>query len=270
LLHLLTITDISGKIGYNSAAKLKKEHPMTYSLRIADIPANERPRERLLTFGVKNLSTAELLALLLATGQGKGKLSAVGLGQYILQELSKHKRDPLDVLRDISPQELMTIPGIGPAKATTILAAIELGKRAFQIRPPERVLIDSPAAAASALSHDLMWQSQERFAVVLLDVKNRLLGTQVITIGTATETVVHPREIFREVIKQGATRLIIAHNHPSGSLEPSPEDINLTEQLLQGAQYLQIPLLDHLILGHGNHESLRQCTDLWTKYPQGD
>jgi DNA repair protein RadC len=243
---------------------------MTYSLRIADIPTSERPRERLLNFGAKHLSNAELIAILLATGQGKGKLSAIGLGQHILQELSKHKREPLDVLREISPQELMAIPGIGPAKATTILAAVELGKRSFQVRPMEKVIIDSPLAAATALSHDLMWQQQERFAVILLDVKNRLVGTKVVTVGTATETLVHPREIFREVIKQGATKLIVAHNHPSGNVEPSPEDIDSTEQLLKGAQYLSIPLLDHIILGNGDHQSLRQTTNLWERYPQND
>ena len=218
--------------------------------------------------GSKHLSTAELLAILLATGQGKGKLSAVGLGQHILQQLGQHQRDPLDVLREINPQELMNFPGIGPAKATTILAAVELGKRVFQLRPLERMIVDSPDSAAAALGHELMWQSQERFAIAMLDVKNRLLGTKVITVGTATETLIHPREIFREVIKQGATRLIVAHNHPSGSLEPSPEDIKLTELLLQGAQYLQIPVLDHLILGNGEHQSLRQITDLWERYPQ--
>jgi DNA repair protein RadC len=243
---------------------------MTYSLRIADLPLSERPRERLLTFGAKNLTTAELIAILLATGQGKGKLSAVGLGQYILQELSQHRRDPLDALREIAPQELMRIPGIGPAKATTILAAVELGKRTFQFRPTAKVMIDNPVAAAAAFSHDLMWENQERFAVLLLDIKNYLIAVQVITIGTATETLAHPREIFREVIKQGATKLIIAHNHPSGNVEPSTEDISLTEQLLQGAQFLNIPLLDHLILGNGNHQSLRQMTDLWEKYPQGE
>ena len=242
---------------------------MTYSLRIADLPSNERPRERLLSLGAKNLSTAELLAILLATGQGKGKLSAVGLGHYILQELSQHRREPLDVLRDVSPQELMAIPGIGPAKATTILAAVELGKRTFQVRPLERLAIDNPATAAAALSHDLMWQSQERFAVLLLDVKNRLLATQVITIGTATETLVHPREIFREVVKQGATKLIIAHNHPSGNVEPSSQDLALTERLLQAANLLDIPLLDHVIIGNGNHQSLREITTLWEQYPQG-
>lgn len=243
---------------------------MTYSLRIADLPTNERPRERLMAIGAKSLATAELIAILLGTGQGPGKLSAVGLGQYILNQLSMHQRDPLSVLRNISVQELTQIHGIGPAKATTILAAVELGKRVFQSRSPDLAMIDSPQAAADALSQDLMWKQQEHFAVLLLDVKNRLLGTQVLTIGTATETLAHPRDIFREVIRQGATRAIVSHNHPSGNLEPSPEDIALTRQLLAGAQFLAIPVLDHLILGNGDFRSLRQTTSLWEEYPQGD
>ncbi len=244
---------------------------MTYSLRIADIPTSERPRERLMAHGAKNLTTAELIAILLGTGQGKGKLSAVGLGQYILQQLSQNQRDPMDVLRDINHQELINIHGVGPAKATTILAAVELGKRAFLSRPTERTVIDSPVAAAAALSHVLMWQNHERLAVLLLDAKNQLVGTKVITIGTATETLAHPREIFREVLRQGATRLIIAHNHPTGSVEPSDNDVALTEQLLQAAQLLSVPLLDHLILGDGNHQSLRiTMPTLWDTYPQAD
>jgi DNA repair protein RadC len=173
-------------------------------------------------------------------------------------------------LRNIHASELMAIEGIGPAKATTILAAIELGKRVFQTRPTEQAVVDDPAIAVAALASDLMWQVQERFAVLLLDIKHRLLGTQVISIGTATETIAHPRDIFREVIRQGATRVIVAHNHPSGSVEPSPEDLELTRQLLAGAQLLGIPLLDHLILGNGEYSSLRQSTPLWDEYPQGD
>jgi DNA repair protein RadC len=241
---------------------------MTYCLRVTDLPQSERPRERLITHGTKSLATAELIAILLGTGQGPGKLSAVGLGQYLLQELGKTHQDPLAALRDITPQQLMAIPGIGPAKATSILAALELGKRTFQARPLERTVIDDPAIAAAALGNDLMWQSQERFAVLLLDVKHRLIGTQVITIGTATETLAHPRDIFREVIRQGATRAIVAHNHPSGSVEPSPEDITLTKQLLAGAQCLGLPILDHLILGNGDFLSLRQTTHLWEEFPQ--
>ncbi|BAS55034.1 RadC protein [Leptolyngbya boryana NIES-2135] len=239
---------------------------MTYSIRIADLPESERPRERLIAQGAKTLATAELLAILLSTGSGK--LSAVGLGQYILQTLSQHQRDPLSALREVTISELTKVSGVGTAKATTILAAIELGKRVYQSRPPEKTVIDDPAVAAAALSHELMWQSQERFAVLILDVKHRLIATQVITIGTATETLAHPREIFREVIRQGGTRLIVAHNHPSGNTEPSAEDINLTRQLLEGARFLGIPLLDHLILGNGNHLSLRQTTSLWDEVAQ--
>jgi DNA repair protein RadC len=220
--------------------------------------------------GSHSLTDAELIAILLGTGQGPGKLSAVGLGQYLLQQLSQHQRNSLTVLRDIHVAELMKVPGIGPAKATTIVAAIELGKRAFSSLPDAPTVIENPETAAALLANQLMWQSQERFAVLLLDVKHRLLSTQIISIGTATETIAHPRDIFREVIRQGATRVIVAHNHPSGQLEPSPEDISLTRQLLSGAQLLGIPLLDHLILGNGNFSSLRQTTTLWDDYPQGD
>ena len=245
---------------------------MTYSLRIADLPLSERPRERLLSHGAKHLTTAELLAILLATGTGKGeeKLSAIGLGQYILQQLSQDKRDPLDVLRNITSQELMEMPGIGPAKATTILAAIELGKRTFMLQPNEKAIIDNPDAAAAVLSHDLMWQQQEHFAILFLNTKNALFAHQVMTVGTASETLAHPGEIFREIVRKGANRIIVAHNHPSGNLEPSQHDLDLTIRLLRSSQLLDIPLLDHLILGNGNYQSLRQITDLWTKYPQNE
>ncbi len=242
---------------------------MTYSLRVADLPASERPRERLLSDGVRVLSNSELLAILLRTGQGPGKLSAVGLGEYILHSLARDERDPIAVLRDVSIAELTTVLGVGPTKACTILAGLELGKRVYQARPLERLPLESPEAAVAYLASDLMWESQEHFAVLMLDVKNRPVSNRVITVGTATETLAHPREIFREVIRNGATRVIVAHNHPSGSVEPSPEDIALTEQLLSGAQILGLPLLDHLILGGGSFQSLRQTTDLWDDYPQG-
>jgi DNA repair protein RadC len=164
----------------------------------------------------------------------------------------------------------MDIPGVGPAKATAILAAVELGQRACVLRPPDRAIIESPETAAAALSQELMWSPQERFAILLLDVKNRLLGTQLITIGTATETLAPPKEIFTAILKQGATKTIVAHNHPSGSTEPSQADLDLTRQLLAGAKLLQVPLLDHLILGGGNWSSLRQTTSLWDECPQGD
>lgn len=241
-----------------------QEQAPRYNLRVHDMPADQRPRERLMTYGTKNLTSAELLAILLGTGVCRGnKLSAVNLGQHILNELAQEGTSALDALRQVTYQELMAVPGIGPAKACTILAALELGKRVLHNRPTERTVVDDPAVAAAALSQDLMWQAQERFAIALLDVKHRLLGTKVISLGTATETLAHPREIFREVIKQGATRVIVAHNHPSGSLQPSTADLELTRQLLQSANILGIPVLDHLILGNGDFASLRQTTALW-------
>ncbi|MDR7922017.1 DNA repair protein RadC [Thermosynechococcus sp. GLH187] len=246
---------------------------MSYSLRVADLPVGDRPREKLLSQGARYLSSAELLAILLGTGQGAGKLSAVGLGQFILKQLgerSGNSTDAVSLLRDITPEELMAIPGVGPAKATTILAAVELGKRVFQSRPGEQTIIDNPALAAAVLSTDLMWQPTERFAVLLLDVRHRLLGSHVITVGTATETLVHPREVFREAVRRNASRLIIAHNHPSGSLVPSQADLDLTKQILQAGQIMGIPVLDHLILGNGDYQSLRETTSLWQEVPQGD
>ncbi|MEI6428005.1 MAG: DNA repair protein RadC [Pseudanabaena sp. ELA607] len=242
-----------------------------YSIRIADLPTNDRPRERLLAQGGRGLSSAELLAILLGTGQGPGKLSAVGLGQLILQTLGNSViGDPVAALQSVTAEELMQINGVGPAKATAILAAIELGRRAIYAKPPERTEISSPASAAACLSQDLMWQTQERLAVIMLDQKNRIITQRVITIGTANETIAQPRDIFREAIKSGALKLIVAHNHPSGVTEPSDEDIVLTRQLLSGADLLSIPLLDHLILGNGTFTSLRETTTLWQEIPQPD
>lgn len=242
----------------------------SYSIRIADIPQSERPRERLLAQGPRSLANAELLALLLNTGQGTGKLSAVGLGQMILSQLGYCGADPLSRLREIGAAELMQVEGVGPAKASTILAAIELGRRLFLARPQEGTCIDSPDVAAAVLSGEMSWDPQEHFGVILLDIKHRLIGQQVVTRGTATETLSHPRETFKLAIRQGAARILVAHNHPSGQLDPSPEDIELTRQLLQAGQILQIPVLDHLILGAGSFISLRQQTSLWYELPQGD
>ncbi|MFN8800413.1 MAG: RadC family protein, partial [Pseudanabaena sp.] len=135
---------------------------------------------------------------------------------------------------------------------------------------PDLTEVTDPAIAAAALSQDLMWQPQERLAVVMLNNKNRIIAQRVITIGTATETLAHPRDIFREVLKSGAVRLIVAHNHPSGNTTPSPEDINLTRQLLEAARMLSIPLLDHLILGNGTFSSIREVSTLWKEVPQSE
>jgi DNA repair protein RadC len=227
---------------------------------------SERPRERLLTYGAGSLSSAELLAILLGTGQGPGKLSAIGLAQLILQTIGKDQNDAIASLQNVTVPELTKIHGVGTAKATTIVAAVEIGKRVFLARPPDRAVVSSPEVAVAALSQDLMYQPQERFAVLLLDNQNRIIGRRLLTIGSATETIAHPREIFAEVIRSGAVKCIVAHNHPSGNVSPSAADLQLTRQLLEGAKVLDIPLLDHLILGNGNYQSLRETTNLWQEF----
>ncbi|MEM9214685.1 MAG: DNA repair protein RadC [Cyanobacteria bacterium P01_F01_bin.150] len=207
----------------------------------------------------------ETLVYLFDTLLGEAKdVHGRSLGRKIIALVSEHDQDAREGLRTITAEELMQISGIGPARAGAVLAAIELSKKIFLASPKYLTVVDSPDVAVSVLREDLMWAVQERFAVVLLDVKHQYLGKQVITIGTATETLAHPRDIFRTAIKHGATRILVAHNHPSGSVKPSNEDIALTRQLLEGAEVLGVPLLDHLILGKGSYQSLRQTTTLWS------
>ncbi|MEM9215659.1 MAG: DNA repair protein RadC [Cyanobacteria bacterium P01_F01_bin.150] len=205
-------------------------------------------RQRLLSMGASSLTTQELLSVL----SGKPEVA-----EWLWLLLNEHDR-PFHVLRDITLEQLQSVSGIGPYKAATILAAVELGRRSFNPVDNQLVVLDDPAIAASVLSADLMWQSVEKFAVLFLDVKHRLIGKKVTAVGTATEVLAHPRDIFKAAIDARATRIIVAHNHPSNGLNPSHQDIELTRQILAGADVLGIPVLDHLILGNGNHLSIRQ------------
>ncbi|AGY58254.1 RadC family protein [Gloeobacter kilaueensis] len=232
------------------------------ALRIAELPACERPRERLFDGGPRGLATAELLAILLGSGQANG-LSAIGLAQRLLRSLEGPGCDPLAHLRDISAAELMLQPGIGPARAASLLAALELGRRVFLAPPAPRPVVDSPQAVAAVLRAEMAFARQEQFAVLLLDIKNRLIAHRIVTLGTLDETLAHPREIFREAIRQAAAGIIVAHNHPSGITDPSAEDLRLTRQLLECARTLQIPVLDHVIVAQHSCTSLRRTTALW-------
>ncbi len=230
-------------------------------MEILRIPDSERPRERLLDRGAQLLGTAELIALVLNTGQSG--TSALHIAHNLLSLLGQDAAEPLTHLRDISPVELMHLPGIGPAKAATLLASIELGRRIFLARPNHRSVVDTPEVVAQVLGSELTFARQEQFAVLLLDIKNRLIAQRIVSVGTIDETIAHPREVFREAIRQGAAGIIVAHNHPSGQTDPSCEDLRLTEQLLACGKTLQIPVLDHVILGSGGFTSLRRTTSLW-------
>lgn len=176
------------------------------------------------------------------------------------------RQDVVRGLRLATIEELEQIKGVGPKKALAIKSAIALGL--LSTCPPIGTIIDDPALAAKALSDFLMYADCEHFAVVILDIQHRLLGIKVISKGTPEEVLVHPRQVFKSVISHRGARCIVAHNHPSGTLVPSKEDEAMTRQLLQGAQVLKIPVLDHIIMGQGGYISLRQTTSLWQETPQ--
>lgn len=203
-------------------------------------------RERILEHGPACLDTPELLSCLLGISVAEARAfldSQVGAG-----------------LRNLEVSEVRAL--LTPARAAALLAAVELGRRVFLVPQAERSVVDSPQKAHAVL-YDIAFAEVEHFAVLLLDVKNRLISKHVITKGTLDETLAYPRDVFRAAVRQNAAGIIIAHNHPSGSVDPSSEDLQLTRQLLECARTLQIPVLDHVIVAAGNYASLRRTTALW-------
>ncbi|WP_146937796.1 RadC family protein [Cerasibacillus quisquiliarum] len=176
---------------------------------IRDVPKAERPRERLLNDGARNLSNQELLAILL--GSGTKNESVMSLAHRVLVHF-----EGLKLLRDATIEELTAIKGIGEAKGVIILAAIELGKRMNHFRSSERYVIRSPEDGANYLMEELRILNQEHFVVLFLDTKNQIIHRQTIFIGSLNASIVHPREVFREAVKRSAASIIVAHNHPSG------------------------------------------------------
>lgn len=213
----------------------------------------ERPRERLLSVGANALSNAELLAILLRNGF-KEK-SSVQLAQDILRGCSDNG---LPALLNLSAYELTQMKGIGEAKAAELLAAIELGKRMYSYASKQRTIVTCPEDAAEYAMPRFKYEQREHFAVILMNVKNHILSMPVISIGSLTASVVHPREVFRAAIQQTAASMILVHNHPSGDPTPSREDIVTTKRLVDAGKLMDMPVLDHIILGNENYISLKE------------
>lgn len=196
----------------------------------------------------------------------------VGLVASVKPEIAQERfnkiagrRDPLEVLRNITRAELEL--SMTSNQAVRVLAAVELGRLVFGSQPLPKTITE-PKEAADAFSYDLSFHSKERFAVLVLDVKHKLICSEIVSAGTATEALAHPREIFSAVLKAGGIRCIVGHNHPSGNVQPSPSDLDLTRELLQAGKTLGVPVLDHLILGQGQFSSIRESTTLWEEIPQ--
>lgn len=217
---------------------------------IRDLPAGERPRERMEQYGPTALSNAELLAILLRVGV-KGE-SAIRLAERLLS----HFGSLAGIAKARIPQ-LSELPGVGLAKACQVKAAFELGKRLATSTEDARPVVSSTADAVALVMEDLRYREQECMAAILLDVRNQVIRVPIITIGTLTASPAHPREIFREAITHGAHSIIVVHNHPSGDPSPSPQDLDLTSRLVKAGEVNGIAVNDHIIIGGGRYVSLK-------------
>lgn len=227
------------------------DRPGTYNLTIHDLPLGERPRERLQYHGASALSNAELLAILLRVGtQGE---NAVALGTRLLTEFGG-----LSGLAKASFSDLNKIRGISTAKTAQLKAALELGRRLLLTSPDARPQITSPTDAANLLLLEMSGLEQENLRTLLLDTKNRVLASPTVYIGNVNSSIIRVSEVFREAVRQNATALIMAHNHPSGDPTPSPEDIQVTRSVVEAGLLLGIEVLDHLIIGHQKFVSLKE------------
>jgi DNA repair protein RadC len=213
---------------------------------INDLPEEERPREKMNSLGEDSLSNAELLAII--TGTGSRGVSAIDLSRLIL----KHFDNSLLNLSRASLTELQEIHGIGQAKATAIKAVFTLARRLQGQLAQERFQIQAPETAADYLRPILAGKDQEEFHVLLLDTRNFIIKDTMITRGLLDRSHVHPREVFREAVRSGTSKVILAHNHPSGDPTPSKQDIESTKNLSEAGEILGIKVIDHIIIGHPN------------------
>ena len=214
---------------------------------IKNLPAHERPREKLIEKGAENLTDKELLAILLRTGR-TGK-SALDISESILAKYPKRK------LLDISFADLKKVSGVGADKACTLLAAFELTKRSLGVTKNGRPVIESDEHALAQL-HDIRNHKKEHFVALYLNARNELIHREDISVGTVNASIVHPRDVFAPALEHNATAVIVAHNHPSGSSEPSPEDEEVTARLKEAGKLLGIRVLQHLILTKDTHSAI--------------
>ncbi len=224
------------------------------TVMVRDLPKEERPREKLIQRGAASLSDTELLAILLRTGT-----SSVSVLHLAEEVLAKYQDKGLVSIMNISPQEIASIHGVGLAKAATIVAAVELGRRLSTRAAQKLEKIEGPEDVARYASPLLRFEQKEHFLVMLLDVRNRVLAMPTISIGSLTASVAHPREIFREAIRHSAANMILIHNHPSGDPTPSREDVQITKQMMKAGELMGIPVLDHVIIAGDGFLSLKEA-----------
>ncbi len=213
-------------------------------MKLKEFPIEDLPREKLSKFGTKNLSNYELLAIIL--GSGNKKESVLEITSKLLLKYN---------LKKIATLNLATLQkesGIGKVNASKILASIELGKRASSFVSEKSKKISCAREIAEIFIPEMNFLESENFRVVFLDSKNQIIDSKIIFIGTLNESVVHPREIFKSAILENSANIILIHNHPSGDLNPSEEDIKTTKELVKAGEILGIKVLDHIIVGNNS------------------
>ena len=212
------------------------------SKRFDEIPMQDRPREKLLRTGASALSDQELLAILLGKGApGMDVMTLAGKLAKVIDERGL----------DVRAEDLTSFPGVGDAKATLILAAIEFARRRIK---PEGVKIETPADLLPHVRH-FADRKQEHFLCATINGANEILNIRVVSMGLIDRTPVHPREVFADALSDRASAVIVAHNHPAGDLEPSPSDISITAQLKAAGSIVGIELLDHIIFNRTGYFS---------------
>ena len=230
---------------------MSEDSTRPYQARIRDLPATDRPRERLRDAGPGALSNQELLAILLRTGQANE--SALAIAARLLGRF-----DGLVGLARSSFAELCAERGLGEAKAAQLHAALELGRRVVAAQPEERPVIRYPMDVANLLQGEMGLLDQEHLRVLLLNTRNHVLATHEVYHGSVHTAVVRIGELFREALRQNAPCIILVHNHPSGDPAPSSADISMTRQAIEAGELLDIEVLDHIVIAHGKFVSMKE------------
>ncbi len=218
---------------------------------IKELPAEERPRERLIRHGAAVLSNAELLAILLRTGTKNE--SAISMAYRILKQ-----DQGLRYLVDNDVEQLSCINGIGRAKAAQIKAAIELGKRLSAFEPGADKPVKCPQDVADLLMEEMRYLRKEHMKLILLNIKCNLISVEEVSVGSLNASIVHPREVFNPAIKKSSASIIMVHNHPSGDPTPSSEDTAITARIYEAGKLIGIELVDHIIIGDGRYISMKE------------
>lgn len=222
-----------------------------YHLTIRELPAHERPRERLRDYGAGALSNAELLAIALRTGTSDENVLAVA-GRLLAHY------GGLSGLFRAGFRELCTQRGVGEAKAAQVKAALELGRRLVSTQPEERATVASPQDVANLLLAEMSFLEQEHLRVLLLDTRNRVAAIAEVYKGNVNSSLIRAAEVFRDAVRQNCPAIIVVHNHPSGDPTPSSDDVAVTRQLVEAGELLGIEVLDHVVIGRQGHVSLRE------------